>query len=105
MSEQWTNVTDKLPERGGAVLIAYLKPFFGIMTYEQTVAYYDSPNDYTDGDGKGWLLWYGPKGSSIHYVTHWMPLPDVPITPLDGINQADFMREYTEDHFHSVRPI
>ena len=57
MGQEWTSVKDRLPENDGK----YVVPFIGI-------AWYD-PNF-------GWSLLLKPF---IEAITHWMPLPDLPI--------------------------
>lgn len=58
---------DTAPE--GVVLVQYLKPFFGVMTVEYGVGYYDNPNDYEDGNGAGWCLWdYSQRVDVIAYA-------------------------------------
>lgn len=50
---------DTAPE--GVVLVQYLKPFFGVMTVEYGVGYYDNPNHYVNDGAHGWCLWEHSK--------------------------------------------
>ena len=79
----WISVKDRLPK--GKVLVCYLEPFFGLMTQEIGVGYYDNPDDYEDGSGGGWLFWRDNKKIVGGGVTHWMECPDMqPIEQLPG---------------------
>ena len=72
----WGEV-DEVPQ--GKVLIIYLESFFGELTQEVGVGYYDDPNDHENPeDGQGWLFWLGDKKVLGGGVTHWMPLPELP---------------------------
>jgi len=66
MGQEWTSVKDRLPEKDGKYVVHVptadeSMPFIGI-------AWYD-PNF-------GWSLLLKPF---IEAITHWMPLPDLPI--------------------------
>ncbi|UCE67351.1 MAG: DUF551 domain-containing protein [Candidatus Zixiibacteriota bacterium] len=89
-NNEWISVKERLPTGGedeAQVQAAYLAPSFGLLSLEQTVAYYDDPDDYEDGNGKGWLTWIGDKEI---LVTHWKPLSPLPKTEFHGISQKDF---------------
>ena len=72
----WISVETEIPK--GNVLVCYLQSFFGCFTQEVAVGYYDDPDDYEDGIGRGWLFWI--TDVEINSVTHWMPLPEPPNT-------------------------
>jgi len=65
---EWISVKDKLPE-GGKVLVCFQEPFFGSMTSEVDVGFYDNKDSC-------WWLWNGER--KIFRVTHWMPIPELP---------------------------
>jgi hypothetical protein len=58
---------DTAPEN--KCLIIYLRPFFGIVTTNVTVGYYDNPKDYKEGGGDGWLTWDG--NHKCHVVAYY----------------------------------
>jgi hypothetical protein len=39
------------------VLVQYLESRFGCFRVEYSTAYFDNPNDYDCGNGRGWVLW------------------------------------------------
>ena len=76
MSE-WISVGERLPDVA-PVLVCFLEPFFGKLSSEIGVGYYDSPNEYDDSSGRGWLFWLNDRKILGGGVTHWMPLPEPP---------------------------
>jgi hypothetical protein len=65
----WISVDERLPEKGQEVL-AYRGDFRG-----------DMMNTYTYLGTGDWEDDYGYRGSAKHEgITHWMPLPEPPIT-------------------------
>jgi hypothetical protein len=86
----WINVGDRLPtdEDGSYQLVVYLSPFFAKLTFEITIGYFDSPEEYDDPEAaEGWKDWY--TGNKI-LVTHWQKLPELPVSRFNGIEQIEF---------------
>lgn len=49
----------------GSVLAKYLEPSWGGWHCSYIMAYFDNPDDYTDGDGKGWLDWANSRPINV----------------------------------------
>ena len=96
MEKQWVSVKEKLPPSGeGKVQVCFLSPFFGKLTLEQAIGYYDNPEDYESG-GDGWLTW---DHNREILVTHWKSLDEKPKSEFDGMEQKEF-----GEKFGSFRP-
>jgi len=65
---EWVSVNERLPE--GKVLVCYGEPFFGTFTSEIEVGYYE---------GGIWRFWLSDRVINTDGVTHWMPLPELPV--------------------------
>lgn len=65
---EWISVKDRLPDEH--VLFNFEEPFFGTVTLEQNVGYYDEESD-------SWYFAINDHKVKTK-VTHWMPLPESP---------------------------
>lgn len=95
----WIEVGTRMPEceDGSYQLVVYLKPFFGTMSEEVTIAYFDDPECLENPeDGEGWKDRHTDQPIS---VTHWQRLPMLPQGRFDGLSQPEFKRI-----FGSYRP-
>lgn len=79
---------DDAPE--GEVLVKYLEPSWGYYSVEYCIAYYDNPNDYTDGNGDGWKHWV--TGNKIKVLSY-AHLPEKGENPYFGKTQKEFIEE------------
>ena len=68
---EWISVEDRLPEDGEWVLM-FCVEFSGVDKYR--AGFY-----HGDNDGLSWLS--AANAFGFPTVTHWMPLPDPPLTP------------------------
>lgn len=73
----------------GQVLVRYLEPFMGAFAVEYTIAYFDNPNSYLDGNGEGWLTWVGDHKIN---VLSYFKLPN--IGNITNITQKEFLDIY-----------
>lgn len=84
---------DQAPE--GKCLVQYLEPFFGGLTTEFGIGYFDNPNDYGDpSDGEGWKLWETEK---IINVIAYIVLDDKLLIDT-GYGGSDGQRRFMEEH-------
>jgi hypothetical protein len=92
---QWKKASEEKPK--GNVLVIYLEPSFGKLSQEMTVAYYDNPEDYEDGNGKGWIQ--SPSERPLYHVTHWAELP----VKHEGLNIDSITQQgIVEDIYNTV---
>ena len=84
---------DTAPE--GKVLVQYLEPSWGYWSVEFAIAYYDNPNDYTDGSGDGWKHW--TTENKINVLAYAI-LPETIETELYKIKQTDFKEKFGSYH-------
>lgn len=69
----WIDAEGQKPE--GKCLILYYTQFFGHLTPEFGMGYFDNPDDYEDGNGRGWIL---DATDRDVLVSHFIPLPKEP---------------------------
>lgn len=77
-STEWIDVNDRLPDFEIPVLVVY--DFGGDFGLRAEVAYVVETTQRTDKDGtKTYVEWKNSEWAGWD-VTHWMPLPEFPIT-------------------------
>ncbi len=81
----------------GEVLVQYLEPSFGGWSVEFAIAYFDNPNDYTDGNGEGWKHWI--TGNQINVLAYSV-LPDSIKTKLTEMDQLQFREKFGTGHYN-----
>jgi len=79
----------------GQVLVQYLEPFFGGYSTEFGIGYFDNPNDYTDGNGKGWCMWFN---SNPIKVIAYAKLPSKIETEIEKLTQLQVKEKYGSNH-------
>ena len=77
----------------GQVLVQYLEPSFGGWSVEFAIGYFDNPDDYTDGNGHGWKMWF--NGNSIRVIAY-CELTDKLESRHTKETQKDFISKYGE---------
>lgn len=84
---------DWIPAEGqcpsGQCLVIYYEPFFGGLTPEIGIGYFDNPKDYEDEDGQGWLLWLNDRPIN---VSHFVPIDKSPYKLINSM-QEDFINK------------
>lgn len=73
------------------VLVQYLEPSWGSWSLEYAVGYFDNPNDYEDGKGRGWLLWH--NDAQINVVAYAI-LPELKTPKEYKISQKEFLEKF-----------
>lgn len=83
--QDWIKCSDRMPEVGQKVLVAWKRTVFTGTNHEtttkhMTTAVYDKCKD-TEADKYGQLCWIHPwDGEPIYSpISHWMPMPDFPV--------------------------
>jgi hypothetical protein len=65
------------------VLVLWRKPFFGSYVLEPDVGFFDDPEDYEDGAGRGWCRWFDAEPLDVVY---WMPIESYDL-PYDEVQR------------------
>lgn len=88
------NMTNETAPKG-KVLVQYLEPSWGGWSVEFGIGYFDNPDDYGDGEGRGWLLWF--NDNKVNVIGYY-ELPGKESTKYSEMTQKEFI------HLHGHHP-
>lgn len=79
LGDGWVRVGERLPEHHKEVLVASVHG----MTF-QAVGMWHGEADGIFKDEPGWYVWNRPFTYKPDFVTHWRPLPPLPVAEVEG---------------------